>query len=255
MCFPKIYPDRLLENFYGKSQNPTNSENIRESLFTLIQVPTLPTKKIQWYRHIWCVAKNMMFFLTDGPTFARWPWAFLFSLVSEKRKKASLWVTSHRCDVILEKVANPQVSQDIMPNAYPCHTVPTFHICPKIICQFCSILYLLKFSILFPNTMHSILLYNYLEWSDCWRYEQWDSSSKNLFLDPLRSDPRFRTTRLIRLAKNPFEEEELASWLRLNRRLPLHWARIGCKLMRRCSDLGLKKKILKLVSLLVKQNK
>ena len=255
MCFPKIYPDRLLENFYGKSQNPTNSENIRESLFTLIQVPTLPTKKIQWYRHIWCVAKNMMFFLTDGPTFARWPWAFLFSLVSEKRKKASLWVTSLRCDVILEKVANPQVSQDIMPNAYLCHTVPTFHFCPKIICQFCSILYLLKFSILFPNTMHSILLYNYLEWSDCWRYEQWDSSSKNLFLDPLRSDPRFRTTRLIRLAKNPFEEEELASWLRLNRRLPLHWARIGCKLMRRCSDLGLKKKILKLVSLLVKQNK
>ena len=255
MCFPKIYPDRLLENFYGKSQNPTNGENIRESLFTLIQVPTLPTKKIQWYRHIWCVAKNMMFFLTDGPTFARWPWAFLFSLVSEKRKKASLWVTSLRCDVILEKVANPQVSQDIMPNAYLCHTVPTFHFCPKIICQFCSILYLLKFSILFPNTMHSILLYNYLEWSDCWRYEQWDSSSKNLFLDPLRSDPRFRTTRLIRLAKNPFEEEELASWLRLNRRLPLHWARIGCKLMRRCSDLGLKKKILKLVSLLVKQNK
>ena len=144
MCFPKIYPDRLLENFYGKSQNPTNGENIRESLFTLIQVPTLPTKKIQWYRHIWCVAKNMMFFLTDGPTFARWPWAFLFSLVSEKRKKASLWVTSHRCDVILEKVANPQVSQDIMPNAYLCHTVPTFHFCPKIICQFCSILYLLS---------------------------------------------------------------------------------------------------------------
>ena len=196
-----------------------------------------------------CSQKHDVFFWQmDQPSLVGLEPFFFLSYQKRERKHLFEWrhigVTS-----FWKKLQTPKFPKTL------CHTVPTFHFCPKIICQFCSILYLLKFSILFPNTMHSILLYNYLEWSDCWRYEQWDSSSKNLFLDPLRSDPRFRTTRLIRLAKNPFEEEELASWLRLNRRLPLHWARIGCKLMRRCSDLGLKKKILKLVSLLVKQNK